>query len=87
MSKRIMALFQPEAWIQDHAVSVDGAYTFDVTDQILKMTREEALLINDNDYDSDELWHEHPISTEKPHAGPFRIVVKDAITKYFEESS
>ena len=81
--KRIIATFTPQAWINDYAVDIDGAYDFDVTAQILAMPREQALKIEDESFDADNLWHDNPVSKEKPHNGPFRIDVQAAIADYF----
>lgn len=84
-STRIVARFIPQAWIHDYAVEINGAYEFDVTEQILAMPKDKALEIRDDDYDSDNLWHENPISSERPHSGPFYVRVRDAIHEYFGE--
>lgn len=81
--KRIIARFTPQAWINDYAMDIDGAYDFDVTDQILAMPKEQALKIEDDSYEADDLWHGHAISDERPHTGPFRITVQEAIADYF----
>ncbi|HEY3965164.1 MAG TPA: hypothetical protein VGM05_11485 [Planctomycetaceae bacterium] len=82
-SKRIMARFVPQAWIGDYAVEIDGAYEFDVTEQILSKSKAEALSIEDDGCESDNLWHEHPVSHEKPHHGPFVVRVQGAILAYY----
>jgi hypothetical protein len=82
---RVLAHFQPQAWVNDYAVEIDGAYTFDVTKQIEQMGREAALEIEDNEYSSDDLWHVH--CDQHPgdhHDGPFRVTVEEAIKTYFE---
>lgn len=81
---RITARFQPEAWIDDYAVPVDGAYDFDVTDQVLALGREKALAIEDASNEADALWQGNPISDERPHAGPFDVYVEDSIRDYFD---
>ena len=82
---RVVARFQPQAWINDNAIDIDGAYEFDVTKQIQQMGREAALEIQDGDYSSDDLWHVH--CDQHPgehHDGPFRVTVQDSIRDYFE---
>jgi hypothetical protein len=85
-TKKVIAHFQPQAWISDNAVNIDGAYEFDVTDLIEKMGKEAALEIADSDYGSDELWRDwvadHP---DKGHDGPFSVTVEAAIVAYFAE--
>jgi len=83
--KTIVAYFQPQSWINDYAVNIDGAYEFDVTDLVKKMGRKEALEIDDCDYSADNLWHDwvsdHP---DKDHDGPFSVTVEVAIRDYFK---
>ena len=83
--KRVIARFQPQAWINDYATDIDGAYKFDVTDQILAMGKEKALELEDNQYESDNLWHkwvaDHP---DQDHDGPFYVEVQAAIRSFFE---
>ena len=84
--KRILANFQPQSWINDYAVNIDGAYEFDVTKLILAMGRSEALEISDCDQASDNLWRDwvsaHP---DKDHDGPFSVTVEDSIKGFFIE--
>ncbi len=81
--KTIVAYFQPQAWIDDCAVDIDGAYNFDVTDLVKKMGRKKALQISDGS--ADNLWHDwvsdHP---DKDHDGPFSVTVEVAIRDYFK---
>lgn len=83
MSKKIMARFVPQAWINDHAVEVDGAVEFDVTEAIKKLGKRKALEIKDDDYDSDNLAIEAGIRDS--HNGPFRVEVQAAIQDFYEE--
>lgn len=84
--KRVIAKFQPQAWINDYAVDIDGAYTFDVTDMILAMGKEKALELENNQYNSDELWQawvaNHP---DKGHDGPFYIEIEEAVRQFFAD--
>ena len=82
--KRILARFVPQAWVNDYALDIDGAYDFDVTAQVLAMPKDQALAIEDASYEADDLWHENAASDERPHTGPFRVEVQDAIASYFE---
>ena len=85
--KRITAHFQPQAWINDSAVDIDGAFEFDVTKMIQQMGRETALDIEDADYSSDDLYHvycdQHP--GHPAHDGPFRVTVEGSIRAFFGE--
>jgi hypothetical protein len=82
--KRIIARYQPQAWVNDYAMDIDGACEFDVTEAILKMPREKALAIRDDDYDSDNLAIEAGVRGD--HNGPFYVAVRDAIHAYFGET-
>lgn len=83
MTRRIFARFQPQGWVNDCAVDLDGAYEFDVTEQVLALGRGRALALEDDSYESDELWHEHPVAAERQHTGPFSVRVEDAIRGYY----
>jgi len=83
MGKRILAKFVPQVWINDYAVDVDdGAVEFDCTEQILRMGREAALQIRDDQYESDDLV---PSEILDKHSEPFRVEVQAAIQAYFAE--
>ncbi len=79
---RIMAVFVPESWVNDHAIEIDGRVEFDVTDRILALRAEERDAIRDNRDTSDRLV---PSEIAECHHGPFRVEVRDAIDAYFEE--
>jgi hypothetical protein len=86
VSKRIVATFHPQAWQNDYAIPVDpeGEVTFDVTDEILKIGREKALSIRDDEYESDHL----RFSSNSPEwirewSGPFYIEIQSSINEYF----
>lgn len=84
--KRCIAKFIPQAWINDYAVEVDdGHCEFDITDQINAMPREEALNIEDDSHDADNLWYDNPASGTNPHSGPFYIECEEAIHEYLGE--
>jgi hypothetical protein len=83
---RVVALFKPQADFNGYCIDIDGAYTFDVTDQIKAMGRKSALEIKDDEYSSDELWHTFvKRNPDKDHNGPFRVIVEEAIENYFKE--
>jgi hypothetical protein len=84
-SKRITAKFYPQAWINDYACDVDpGPVEFDVTEEVVKMGREAALQIEDNDYDSDGLREFAPQEWVQDWGGPFRVKVQQSIREYFQ---
>lgn len=84
MSQRILATIYPQAWQNDYAIDVDpGPTRFDVTSQVRRMGREEALALRDNSHESDELWLR---SRLKPfeHDGPFYVRCADAIRAHYD---
>lgn len=81
----VWARFQPQAWINDDAVDIDGARTFDVTRFIEHMGQDKALEIKDSSREADELWHTFTrLRGYQGHDGPFRIEVADAIRKFYD---
>jgi len=84
--EKVIARFQPQAWINDYAVDIDGAYDFDVTDMIVAMGKEKALELENNQYNSDALWQawvaDHP---DKDHDGPFYVEIEAAVRRFFGE--
>lgn len=84
---RVTATFHPEAWQNDHAISVDaeGATEWDVTHLIIAMERREALSLKDNSDQADDL----RLDGEAPRwirdwTGPFRVEVAESVEAYFE---
>ena len=90
VGRRCFATFQPQAWINDYAVDIDGRYEFDITEQILALGEEKARRIEDHDDDSDALWGAWSADgtrTELPHDGPFSVTCEDAIAAFFDAGS
>lgn len=81
---RIIAIFHPQQWINDYAVQSGPDTPFDITDQILAMDRMTALAIYDDDYESDNLWLEHPDIELSDHNDPFWVECENSIADYFE---
>jgi hypothetical protein len=80
--KKIIARFQPQAWINDYGVDIDGAVDFDVTETILAMTKEKALTLRDGQYETDALALDAGLLANI--SGPFRVEVELAIQNYFD---
>jgi hypothetical protein len=88
MTKRIIAEFVPQAWVNNYAINVDpeGPTTWDVTDYILEnYSKERALALKDDDYPTDDL-RNHASAPEwvRDWSGPFYVQVADSIEAYFE---
>jgi hypothetical protein len=81
--RRIIATFVPQALVTHCSSKFDKRVTFDVTDQILAMTKEQRDKLRDNEYNSAaELVPDAILSA---HLGLFRVEVVRAIDDYFEE--
>ena len=76
--RRVIARFQPQAWVNDTAMNIDGACDLDVTDRLLAMPLKHIHLLEDDDYPSDELVH-----GLTDHVGPHYVEVKDSILEFF----
>lgn len=90
MSKRIIAKFHPQAWINDYAVGVDaeGPTEYDVTeDALATFTKDELLSMTDDSYDTDWfVYTQHSPKWIREWTGPFYIEIRDSIHDYFQEN-
>jgi hypothetical protein len=84
-NRRCLATFQPQAWINDYAIDIDGAFKFDITDQVETLGPAKAKTIRDSSDLSDGLYYnwlrEHP--GKDAHRGPFSVSCAEAIAVYF----
>jgi hypothetical protein len=81
--RRIIATFVPQALVTHCSCKFDKRVTFDVTDQILAMTKEQRDKLRDNEYNfAAQLVPDAILSA---HLGPFRVEVVRAIDDYFGE--
>jgi hypothetical protein len=76
--RRVIARFQPQAWVNDTAMNIDGVCDLDVTDRLLAMSLKHIHLLENDDYPSDELVH-----GLTDHVGPHYVEVKDSILEFF----
>lgn len=76
--RRVIARFQPQAWVNDTAMNIDGVCDLDVTDRLLAMSLKHIHLLEDDDYPSDKLVH-----GLTDHVGPHYVEVKDSILEFF----
>ena len=81
--KKCIAEFVPQAWVNDHAIEVDGRREFDITTQVKAMGREASLDLKDDTYESDELAREAGLLRD--HSGPFYVRAESAILSYWGE--
>lgn len=83
---RIIATFVPQAWVNDYAVPAEpeGETTFDVTREILKLGREKALQLRDDQTETDQLRHARLAPLWIKHwRGPFYVNVEQQIADYY----
>ena len=78
-SKTITAIFHPQAWQRDIAVSIDGDRCLDVTEKVLSYAAERIRKLNDNSTESDYLVCAHSLG----HGGPYWVEVEHSICEYF----
>jgi hypothetical protein len=85
MTNRIVARFQPQAWINDYAMDVDpeGPDEWDVTDEILAMTPTQIAALRDDQYETDDLrFSKNAPAWVQEWSGPFYVAVRDSIDEY-----
>ena len=81
---QVLARYQPQAWINDNAVDIDGSQDVDVTQDVLCLAQNNlAGLHSLRDYrdSSDALVERHLGAIG--HEGPFSVEVVNAVTKAF----
>ena len=81
--RRIFAIFVPQALVTHCSSKFDKRVTFDVTDQILAMSKDERDKLRNNDQNS--AIQLVPDTILASHFGPFRVEVAKAIGDYFGE--
>lgn len=89
--RRVTAIFNPQAWINGNAISVDSPcgsdQAFDVTDLVLDLGRDEAIKVMDSRDSSDDFLRSHNAPKwAKDWPGPFFISVEQSIEDYFDAS-
>lgn len=70
-TRRLMAVFQPQAWVNDYAINIDGAVEFDATEAFLGRSLEFIRKYAECSYDSDVLADDLP--ERQQHDGPFEV--------------
>lgn len=77
--KRIMAAFQPQAWVNDHAMDIDHRTDVDVTDKVLSLPLDAIHRLADDDYCTDDLVDLQALG----HNGPFYVEVSEQVCEFF----
>jgi hypothetical protein len=70
-TKRLTAVFQPQAWVNNYAVDTDGAVEFDATEALLGRDLDYIHRYAECSYDSDALADDLP--ERQNHSGPFEV--------------
>ncbi len=70
---RLMAVFRPQAWVNDQAIDVNQPVEFDATEDILRLSAAAIRAFEYNSYESDYLVEDQPASQD--HSGPFEVDV------------
>jgi hypothetical protein len=81
MKPRIIATFRPQAWINDHAVDIDGKVEFDATEKFLSLSSETIASFKFNNYDSDVFAEDLPQWID--HQGPFEVDLELSVDDFF----
>ena len=88
MTTTILATYQPQAWVNDYATDIDGAFTYDVTTHVLDQAVAHGWnwvknnLTDGSDTAEFNLWE---LTSERTdHQGPFVILVDSAIEDYLD---
>lgn len=79
---RIIARFQPQVWVFDNAMDIEGECGVDVTRKVLAREVSDIRAMQDDTYESDHLVDLAALG----HDGPFEVNVEDAICRFFRVS-
>lgn len=76
--RRVIAHFQPQAWVHGYALDIDGDCDLDVTERLLEMPLIDIQTLDDDYYPSDEL-----VYGMTGHIGPHKHTVKNSVLEFF----
>lgn len=80
IDKRLFATFRPQAWVNDHALDIDGTIRIDVTDKVLELSADEIRALPDSP-DNDFL--AEGTAELNAHSGPYEVDVDAADLRSF----
>lgn len=80
-AKRIAAVFQPQAWVNDCATDIDGQEVVDVTDRVLRLSLDRIHGLQDYRDSTDDLMDGS--SAVMKHDGPFTVRAVDSVREFF----
>ncbi|WP_321817027.1 MULTISPECIES: hypothetical protein [unclassified Paraburkholderia] len=81
--KRIVAIFQPQAWQNGYAIDVDGRREIDVTEKVLALSLCGIQGLSNDDYDYDYDTDDLVDSESLGHDGPFYVAVSEQACAFF----
>lgn len=76
---RIIAGFQPQAWVNKRAIDIDGQQDVDVTNVVLDMSLADIRALEDCRESTDRLVNTDALG----HAGPYAVRATDSVCQYF----
>lgn len=79
--RRIFAVFQPQAWIDDNATDIDGPKDVDVTDRVIGLSLDQLHALQDYRDTTDNLVEGTAVALE--HKGPFTVCAVDSVCEFF----
>ena len=80
--KRILAIFQPQAWVDDNAIDIDGQEEVDITEKVLALPLEKIHRLADQDLAADTVLYDQALE----HDGPNRVEVAEQVCEFFAVS-
>lgn len=80
--KRILAIFQPQAWVDDCALDIDGQEEIDITEKVLALPLEKIHRLADQDLATDTVLYDQALE----HDGPNRVEVAEQVCEFFAVS-
>jgi hypothetical protein len=77
-AKRCLVTFRPQKWVFGYAEEWGNPVDIDVTDRVLAMGKEEALEIEDDSFEGDDL-----VKGLHKHKGPYAVHCEETIRAFF----
>lgn len=79
----VTANFQPQAWQNDYAIDIDGAFEFDATAAVMRLSVEEIKKLKDDSYEADNIAQD--AGAGEDFSGPFFVTIVEPIEKFLEQ--
>ncbi|WP_454734467.1 hypothetical protein [Cupriavidus pauculus] len=78
-AKQIVAVFQPQAWIDDYAVDIDCAVSVNVVHRVLALSLDKIHRLGEQDFAIDTVFPAHALD----HDGPCRVDLAEPVRAFF----